>query len=344
MKRYKYRKTFTFEGKRYNAYGNTEREALTKMIQKKADLESGKIAVNGNMLVREWAEIALSTYKPNASADTVSRIRGRYKNYVYPKIGNMSLKNVKPVQCQEIMNSVSGRSCSLVRKLHQDIAFLFSTAKQNKLIPESPAEYIVVPKSLQGHYTSLSEHEREAFVSVCSGTKRYILFELMLFCGCRSTEAMHCKGSDVFLDGETAMLHIRGTKTANADRIVPMPHCLHDKIKDTDSDSYIALTRRGCRYSDSSYKSAAKSLKRAINIEMGCKTYRKALIPPYPLRESFTPYDLRHTYCTDLARRGVDIRIAQKLMGHASIKMTADIYTHIQQEHIIADAKRILGE
>ena len=40
--------------------------------------------------------------------------------------------------------------------------------------------------------------------------------------------------------------------------------------------------------------------------------------------DDFVPYDLRHTYCTDLARAGVDIRTAQKLMGHANISVTAD--------------------
>ena len=76
---------------------------------------------------------------------------------------------------------------------------------------------------------------------------------------------------------------------------------------------------------------------------MGCRTYRNALIPPYPLRDSFVPYELRHTYCSDLAKRGVDIRVAQKLMGHSSISITADIYTHVQDEQVLSDAAKILG-
>ena len=55
------------------------------------------------------------------------------------------------------------------------------------------------------------------------------------------------------------------------------------------------------------------------------RVYRNQLIPPLPLADDFVPYDLRHTYCTDLARAGVDIRTAQKLMGHANISVTADI-------------------
>jgi site-specific recombinase XerD len=81
-----------------------------------------------------------------------------------------------------------------------------------------------------------------------------------------------------------------------------------------------------------------------MNILLGCRVYRNQLIPPFPLRESFVPYDLRHTFCTDLARKGVDIRIAQKLMGHSSINITSDIYTHVDSQQILSEAIKILGK
>ena len=42
------------------------------------------------------------------------------------------------------------------------------------------------------------------------------------------------------------------------------------------------------------------------------------------------PHMLRHTFATTLYHAGVDLRTAQKLMGHASIQMTANIYTHLE--------------
>ena len=46
------------------------------------------------------------------------------------------------------------------------------------------------------------------------------------------------------------------------------------------------------------------------------------------------PYDLRHTFCTDLERAGVPLNVASKLMGHASIEITAKIYTHTGEDMI----------
>lgn len=64
-KKYKYRKTFTFDGKRYAVYADTEKEVLLKMFEKQKALEEGKVTVSGNMLVSKWAEIAIDSYKRN---------------------------------------------------------------------------------------------------------------------------------------------------------------------------------------------------------------------------------------------------------------------------------------
>lgn len=81
-----------------------------------------------------------------------------------------------------------------------------------------------------------------------------------------------------------------------------------------------------------------------MNIESGTKTFRNKLLEPYKIPKDLTPYCLRHEYCSELARRGVDIRIAQKLMGHANINMTANIYTHIEDKLAVSSVARILNE
>ena len=64
--------------------------------------------------------------------------------------------------------------------------------------------------------------------------------------------------------------------------------------------------------------------------------YRDQLIPPYPLAPYLVPYCLRHEYCTELARKDIDLRAAQKLMGHADVKLTANIYTNLDNSAVIS--------
>lgn len=343
MKKYKFRKTFTFDGKRYEAYGNTEKEALMNMFSKKRDLEEGRVVITGSMTVSEWTKIALETYKGNVSDVVMKDMQYRIDSHILKVIGSYQIKSIKPIQCQAILNAQAGKSFSHVQKVTQELKFIFETALNNKLILENPAANVVKPKAVKGKRQALSDYERDIFEKVTSRTNKFRIFELMIYCGCRPAEAIKCQGTDIAIKKGIPILHIRGTKTENSDRFVPIPEQFYDKIKNTEPFKPIAPNSRNNSHSESSYDRATASLKREMNIAMGCKVYRNQLIPPLPLRDSFVPYELRHTYCTDLAKRKVDIRVAQKLMGHASITITADIYTHVEENQILDDAFQILG-
>ncbi len=79
----------------------------------------------------------------------------------------------------------------------------------------------------------------------------------------------------------------------------------------------------------------------AMSLSMGCQTYRNKLLPPFPLAEDFTPYCLRHTYCTDLKKAGVPLGIAKDYMGHADISTTANIYSHCDNDTFLQGAMQM---
>jgi site-specific recombinase XerD len=54
------------------------------------------------------------------------------------------------------------------------------------------------------------------------------------------------------------------------------------------------------------------------------------------------PYCLRHTYCTDLQAKGVNLKMASYLMGHADISVTGNIYTHVT-ESALNEAAALIG-
>ena len=334
-------KTFTFEGKRYYVRGKTEREALLKLANKQRDLEEGKVAVSGNMTVSAWAYKAVETYKTNQKDITREKYIQRMKKCILDEIGDMPLKQVKPFDCQMVLNKQSGKSKTQINETYQTLKFIFNTARINKLIVNDPSLDIVKPKGYKNTRRALTDEERHHFLKVAETDERFNLFLLMYYCGCRPSEAREVMGKDIdFLNGQP-MLHIRGTKTENADRVVPIPTVLYEKIKDTPPDAYVGATSKGKKHDQTTYRRLCKRLYREMNISMGCEVYRNELIPPYPLADDFVPYCLRHTYCTDLQKKGVDIRVAQYLMGHADIQMTANIYTHIDDSTVLDVAEKL---
>lgn len=341
MKKYDHVKSFTFDGKRYKVRGDSEKDVIIKMANKIRDLEEGKVVVSNTMKVREWAAKAVETYKTNQAEITQKKYIQRMNHCILEHIGDMQLKQVKPLHCQNVLNLQAGNSKRQINEVHQTLNFIFKTAVSNELILKNPAEKITKPAGTKTCRRSITDNERYYLLKVCESDDRFVLFLLMLYCGCRPSEACEAKGMDIkVLEGQP-VLHVRGTKTEKSDRFVPIPNALYQKIKTTPKFGYIAPNQAGKKHDASSYRRITKSLYREMNITMGCRVYRNQLIPPLPLAEDFVPYDLRHTYCTDLQKKKIDLRTAQYLMGHSDISLTANIYTHADNSTILEAAKLI---
>lgn len=330
--KYKVVRTFTFEGKRHYCYGQTEEEVAEKIRKKKKRLkeESGyRENRRKNMTVEQWAEIAVSTYKSNQAPETSTSYNVRIKKCILSQIGKKKMHSIRPIDLQNVLNRQSGKSKTQVNEVYGQLKFLFLTAQQNGIIEGNPASNLMKPYARKKERRrALTPTERAYIKRVALSERKYYVFALMLLCGCRPSEAGECKGSDI----QGKMLHIRGTKTEAADRYVPIPDILYDVIKDTPPEEYISCTDKHQKINGGRRIKIWKSFTRAINIAMGCKTKHNALVPPLPLADDLVPYCLRHEYCTQLARMGIDIRVAQKLMGHASVTMTANIYTNLGKE------------
>lgn len=329
-KKYEYRTTFTYLGKRYDIAAHTLEELYEKKALRKKALEDTIIIYDKHTSVDEWAVKAFDTYKEGSSS--LNDTKARYRKYISPYIGMKPLGSIKSVECQAIINKCSGMSFSHITKLKQELSFIFERAVENQMIPFNPARKLRMPEYEKGERRSITETERKHFLLCYEKDPAYLLFFIILKCGCRPEEAINLIGRDI--DREKRLLHIRGTKTKNSDRYVPIPDALFDVISGVKPFDPISPNREGRKHTEASYNRLCAHLKRDMNISMGCKTYRNALIPPFPLADDFVPYCLRHTYCTDLCKAGIDVRIAQKLMGHANISVTADIYTHADMNDI----------
>lgn len=335
--KYKYRKQFTYNGKSFEVYAQTLDELVEKRDRKIATLD----AQNGHMSVFAWAMKCFVTYRPNASESTLYATQIRFNKYVHPNIGSMQLSKVKPIHIQQIMNQQKGMSKSHIDKLYQELFFLFDKAVDNGMIATNPAKNVVKPDATVKKRRSCSKEERIVLEQLFNEDDSFLAFAFMLYCGCRPSEVRNLKWNDIMDVDGYPYVHIRGTKTANSDRFVPLCREIVGLIdKAPKSGEYCVTTSTGHFHYEASWKRLCKKLKRQMDIRLGAKLYRNQIIES-KLSEDFTPYLLRHTYCSDLQKKGIDVRTAQKLMGHADIRTTVNIYTH-QDETTLLEAARIL--
>ena len=56
---------------------------------------------------------------------------------------------------------------------------------------------------------------------------------------------------------------------------------------------------------------------------------------------NITPHSFRHTYCTNMAKRGISVETLKYLMGHTDISVTLNVYTHLKLEDAEKEIKRL---
>ena len=268
------------------------------------------------MKLYEWADICISAYKPNLKEGTKYHraFTSRLKNCILVYLGDKEIEDIKPIDCQMCINHQKGNSAYYISQTKQMMNFLFERAIDNDIISRNPARNIVKPNGTITTRRSLTDDEREAFLEAVEDPIN-LPFAFMYYCGLRPSEARDIKESDIIEIAGVPTLHIRGTKTKNAVRDVPLPDNLSRLIEKSLKSSNRASQGYICKMSPETLKRRWKRLKKM----MGGAT-------------DLVPYCFRHTFCTDLQKKGIDVRIAQKLMGHSKIDLTSTIYSHIDTE------------
>lgn len=330
----KKRFTFTYEGKRYSVYADTEKEAGQKIEQKKLQL---KKPGRSSERLEAWAEFCIAMYKVNCSENTKAHLRWIAKRIV-DYMGDVPLYVISSADCQRCLNQYQGMSKGHIKYVYDMLKFLFGRAYLDGMITQDPTLNLVKPKGTQGHRRALTPEERKAVLEVGKTQRRYWVYLLMMLCGCRPSEAYECKGKDIVKIEGKPFLHIRGRKTASSDRFVPLGKELYRLIKKTAPGDYISPTDANNKQGNNS-KRAWEHFRYHLDLYLGASTYRNAIIESKT--DGLTPYCLRHEYCTELARKGIDIRTAQKLMGHSSITLTANIYTNLETRDLMLEASTL---
>lgn len=349
-KKYIYvRKTQWFEGKKYEATGKTEKEALRKLAEKLAAAKRGEGAAGGNMTVDAYFKLWLETYKrpKEITPKSLAMYGEKYRNYISPEIGACRLKDVRDIQLQAILNREAGKSASHVKKLRMVMKEMFKRARQSRLILYDPAELLELPSVTEGRKRALTPDERAAIVATARTHPKGLWITALLQTGMRPGESAALRWEDI--DFEKNEIHIRraresgsGTikapKTESGFRDIPLRRELRELLE---AARDAALLERGAAHlgdyvfpgpggkaaDDNAIRRWWKSFLRAADIANGATVYRNKIIKS-TFGADLTLYCLRHTFATDLQRAGVPLNVAKELMGHSDIAVTANVYTH----------------
>jgi integrase len=343
MEKHKYiRKTVTWQGRRYEVRGKTEEEALKKLAELAAALERGE--GSSGLTVDQWFRQWKATYKDplGITPKSLGLYAEKYNGYIRPAIGAMPLAEVRDLDLQAILNTQAGKSYSHVSKLRMVMQELFRQARRSRLILYDPAEGLQLPDCVRGSHRSITPEEREHILAVAEDHPAGLWVRTILYSGLRPGEAAALTWADVDFDRneihvtkavESGSGAIKAPKTPAGVRDVPMRRELRELLWAARGEPAAPVfpNAKGRFRNASSARRLWDSFAKALDLHMGAEV-ENGVIVRHAIAPDLTPYCLRHTFCTDLQRAGVPINVAKELMGHANISVTANIYTHRDQD------------
>ena len=341
MAEYHYvRKTIRWGGKRYEVRGRTEAEALENLSELLSALREGRQIRSGDTLVEIWYQEWKRVYKvpSDLTRKSLKLYDEKYGKYIGPTIGYMRLRDVRDIHLQSILNEQRGMSFSHVTKLRMVMQEIFHQAYRSRLIAFDPSDGLKLPKNEKRSHRSITDEERTHILEVASYHPSGLWVLLILYTGLRPGEAAALQWKDIDFDRneihvykaiESGTSTIKTPKTPAGIRDIPMRKDLRQLLWNVRGDPFSLLfpTRKGTIRSPTSVWKLWNSFAKELDLHMGAEE-QDGKIVHHAIAPDLTLYCLRHTFCTDLQRAGVAINIAKELMGHSSIAVTADIYTH----------------
>jgi len=351
-------------GKRYERKSSiSQREADRKADKLRKDLEDGVVGISKQMRVSAWAYEWLDTYKkPRVGEKCYKDHKRHIDKMIVPQIGGLRLCEVTDIHLQKMLNEKAGYSFSDAKYLRDTIRAIFIKAKESRLITHNPAEFLTMPATTKGTHRSITDTEREHFLKVAETHNAGLMFKTMLYCGLRTGEVTALSWKDIDFGGhmlnviagmESGTNTLKAPKTAAGVRKVPIPDAIYHDLLERRGEPFQPIFTQettGSRHTETSRAKVWRSFKKAMDDSMGA-VWEKRPAKDGKMRltkvlsvvaPDLVPYCLRHTYCTDLQAKGVPLKVASYLMGHASISVTANIYTHITDD-AISEAAALIG-
>jgi len=326
---------------RKTVYGKTIRELEEKAAELRRQVGAGTVAQDGGITTGEWAWMWLKTYKTNVEHNTFYMYENAIKTHIIPAIGHIKIKNIRPFHMQHIINGMKEKGKTKITIITaQTLKQIFKRAVENSLLYKNPAEFIEVPKKTRAKKRALNDNEKACVISAELDIKMRAFLYVLLYAGLRRGEALALSWSDIDFSAKTitvsrTWIHNKNRpaikpvpKSEAGNRIIPMPALLCealDVLLANASQDLVFVSAKGEMMSEAAYRRFWEQIAKRLNTALGGND--KMWILPADI----TPHIFRHTYATMLFYAGVDMKTAQYLLGHSTLAMTMDIYTHLDK-------------
>lgn len=328
---------------RYETVKGTLRQAqrqLTKMLR---ELDQGILPAATHETLDSFLDRWLESKKASLSPRTERDYRYLLATHVRPRIGNERLAALRPAHIQGVYDQMTAKGLSgrTVHVAHNVVRQALSQAVGWRDLAVNPADTVVLPRWERSEMLALSAEQVRAFLAKAEGDPLAVYFHLAFASGMRPAELLALRWQDV--DFTRRQVHVRHAlervkggdwrlkePKAHSRRAIPLPGSVVTRLQEHKREQARAALRRkpGSAYVDHGLVFAGR-FGEPFDARNVASRHLKPILEAAGLPKRFRLYDTRHTCATLLAAAGENPRVIAERLGHRSVEITLNVYTHV---------------
>lgn len=335
---------FYYHGERNYVYGKNLKEVVKKLEDLRYEMKHGMYAKAQNLSLDSWFDLWMKDYKKNIlKVGTYEIYRNQYDYYIRSKLGKKMLVDIRPEHINRLYNDLVEKDFATgsIKLVSAMLNGCFKQAERNGIISKNPVPLVNIPKGkARKERVVFTPEQQELFIGYSEQSYLHDFFLLALMTGMRNGELRGLRWSDI--DFKKKIIHVNHTlvytkekgyfldtpKTKTSKRDIPML-----------GQCYNLLKRMQANYNDSKVVSInkedliftvcdGKELSRdRVTLELNKIT--KLMQADNIEIEHITCHCLRHTFATRAIEQGMQPQVLKTIMGHSSLAMTMDLYSHV---------------